>query len=248
MNLFEPGTYTKTYTATTNGIEETVEVDFLVLSEYYGDAAGLYGDDLLVALRTILNDTVDMGTYADAIDILPESDRDPDNPDNMILVYTNRSVDHTWDSGTTWNREHVWPQSLLDISTNSGSSHVGADLHNLKPADPSENGSRGSKFFDDFASTSSYEPRDAVKGDLARILFYMVIMYDYLELVSQTPQTHQMAMLDVLIRWHEDDPVDAFETNRNDVIFGYQNNRNPFIDYPSFYDMIYEQHEVIMNA
>jgi endonuclease I len=201
----------------------------------------------LIGLRTILNDTVVMNSYGDAIDILKETDRDPDRPDNIILVYTNQSVDHTWDGGTTWNREHVWPQSLLGVSTNSSSTHVGADLHNLKPADPSENGSRGNKYFDDYQSGSAYEPRDAVKGDIARILFYMVLMYDYLELVSQTPQSYQMAMLDVLIQWHEDDPVDAFESNRNDVIFDYQNNRNPLIDYPSFYDMIYAEHEVILN-
>jgi hypothetical protein len=48
-----------------------------------------------------------------------------------------------------------------------------------------------------------------------------------------------MAMLNTLLQWHIDDPVDDFERNRNDVIYGYQNNRNPFIDYPEFVGMIF---------
>jgi hypothetical protein len=67
----------------------------------------------------------------------------------------------------------------------------------------------------------------------------MVVMYDHLELVSQTPGTYQMAMFDVLLEWHADDPVDDFERNRNDVIATYQNNRNPFIDHPELVDKIW---------
>jgi len=70
----------------------------------------------------------------------------------------------------------------------------------------------------------------------------MTIMYDYLELINGTPITYQMAMLDTLISWHEFDTVDAFEQNRNDVIYTYQNNRNPFIDYPHLRELIYFDH------
>ncbi|MCK9537347.1 MAG: endonuclease, partial [Bacilli bacterium] len=45
--------------------------------------------------------------------------------------------------------------------------------------------------------------------------------------------------LSVLLRWNKEDPVDNFERNRNEVIYGYQNNRNPFIDYPHFADLIW---------
>ncbi|MFP4177543.1 MAG: endonuclease I family protein, partial [Acholeplasmataceae bacterium] len=132
-----------------------------------------------------------------------------------------------------------WPRSLLGVSVGNGSRHEGADLHNLKPTSPSENSSRGNKYFDDFMSSSSYEPPENVKGDIARILFYMVVMYDHLELVSRTPGTYEMAMFDVLLEWHVDDPVDDFERNRNDVIADYQNNRNPFIDHPELVEKIW---------
>ena len=38
--------------------------------------------------------------------------------------------------------------------------------------------------------------------------------------------------LATLLQWHELDPVDDFEINRNNLIYGFQNNRNPFIDHP----------------
>jgi len=58
-------------------------------------------------------------------------------------------------------------------------------------------------------------------------------------LVNTTPTVYQMAMLDVLLQWNLDDPVDDFERNRNEVIFTYQHNRNPFIDYPEFVPLIW---------
>jgi len=112
-------------------------------------------------------------------------------------------------------------------------------LHNLKPSNPSINSSRGNKYYDYITSTVAYEPRDEVKGDLARILLYMWTMYEILSLVDSAPSTYQMALLTVLLEWHDIDPVDDFERNRNEVIYSHQNNRNPYIDYPEFVDLIW---------
>jgi hypothetical protein len=49
-----------------------------------------------------------------------------------------------------------------------------------------------------------------------------------------------MGILQTLIQWHRDDPVDDRERNRNDIIYPYQGNRNPFIDHPEFVDYIFE--------
>jgi endonuclease I len=84
-----------------------------------------------------------------------------------------------------------------------------------------------------------YEPRDEVKGDIARALFYMMIMYDELELVNTAPGLHEMGYLDELIAWHYADPVDDFELARMEIIYGEQYNRNPFVDYPHFVDLIW---------
>jgi len=208
---------------------------FHITMPYYETAEGLVGDVLLEELRSIVNTGKKYVSYDAARYILDDSDADPNIPGNVILVYLGTSVSGTWDAGATWNREHVWPQSLLGYDTT-----MSADLHNLKPANPSENSSRGNRYFDNISvSNVSYEPRDEVKGDVARILFYMMTMYSSLTLVDTVPTTYQMALFSVLLEWHELDPVDDFERNRNEVIYSYQNNRNPYIDYPEFVDLIW---------
>ena len=244
LDIHEPGTYTKVYEA---GYDEeilSVTVQVLVLSDYYETVAGLYGSALEDALRTLLQETVVLQTYGDARYILQEADRDPDNPDNVLLIYTRDSVEGTW-IGTEdrlWEREHVWPHSRLgeDLPRPSNTSrNISTDLHNLRAIDPGVNQSRSNKYFDETTTSLSYYPGDEDRGDVARIFFYMALMYEALELINDVPAPFQMAMLDVLIDWHTLDPVDDFERHRNDVIASYQGNRNPFIDYPLFYQLIH---------
>jgi endonuclease I len=239
---------TITVTISVLGLEDSFQITItgsLPLSAYYTSASELTGNALILQLRTIIRTGFVSISYGDSRYILDDSDQDPNNPSNVILVYRGTSVSGVWDDGITWNREHVWPQSLLGVDVNNNSKNVGSDLHNLKPANPSENSSRSNKFFADITTSISYAPRQEVKGDIARILFYMVIMYDYLSLVNvigaQEPATYEMAQLNLLLLWHTLDPVDDFERNRNDVIFFYQKNRNPFIDYPEFVTMIWPQ-------
>ncbi|MGD9993811.1 MAG: endonuclease [Salinivirgaceae bacterium] len=224
-------------------------VQFVVLSTtilfsqiptgYYDGAEGLTGTDLELFLREVVTDGYNGISYGDSRYILDETDQDPNNENNVILVYLGTSVSGTWDAGATWNREHVWPQSLLGVDVSNASINEGSDLHNLKPANPSENSSRSNDYFDNYRTSDTYEPRDEVKGDVARILFYMTVRYSNLELVNNAPSTYQMALLDVLLDWHQEDPVDDFERNRNEVIYSYQNNRNPFIDHPEFVSSIW---------
>lgn len=232
---------TVTYTDFTDTFYVTIlpYEGFIISMPYYQSAEGLTGNALFLELRDIVNTGFVGVSYGDARYILDESDADPNNPNNVILVYLGTSVSGTWDNGITWNREHVWPQSLLGVSVENSDINVGSDLQNLKPANPSENSSRGNKYFDNVTTSSSYEPRDEVKGDVARILFYMWTKWDFLSLVDSYPSTYQMAMLSVLLEWHELDPVDDFERNRNEVIYSYQNNRNPYIDYPEFVELIW---------
>ncbi|MDT8336392.1 MAG: endonuclease [Candidatus Izemoplasmatales bacterium] len=223
------GEFTDTFTVT------ILEFTGIVIDmEYYSSVQGLTVNELFLELRTILNDTKTYVSYDDARYILDESDADPNIPGNIILVYLGTSISGVWDYGATWNREHIWPQSLLSYD-----SVMSSDLHNLKPSNPSENSSRGNKYYDYVETSATYEPPDEVKGDVARILLYMWTMYEILELVDSTPSTYQMALLTVLLEWHELDPVDDFERNRNEVIYSYQHNRNPYIDYPEFVKMIW---------
>jgi len=194
---------------------------------YYQAVDGLSGETLLLALNTIINNGFNQMSYDDAKWVLEESDRDPDNPNNIILVYTRESIKGAWDY-PNWNREHTWPQSKLNTSGQK------ADMHNLKPSDPAENSRRGNLPFGYMTGSGVYEPHDDVKGDVARIVFYMATMYLDLNIESGI-----LGDLDVLLEWHLNDPVDDFERNRNEVIFSYQGNRNPFIDYPFFAEEIW---------
>ena len=235
-----------------------IEYNYIVLEnyafeiemEYYEDAINLNGELLKIALNNIINENFVSLLYGDAIEILENSDVDPNNPNNVIVVYPGiygESVPTGYSSeisGYYWNREHVWPQSRLGASvsyTNDYPSKA-TDVHNLKPADPDQNGSRSNDYFDYLDTNDTYEPNDNVKGDIARILFYMATMYFDLTLndnILSPSGDKTMGILSVLLEWNELDPVDDFERNRNDVIFSYQGNRNPFVDYPGFAELIW---------
>ncbi len=241
---------------------------------YYDSAQDLNGSELKSALHDIISDHVKYpytSTSTDVWDILKETDEDPNNADNVILIYTGRSQAKTENSGESsstgsnrWNREHVWSKSHgfpAEIDT------AYTDIHHLRPADESVNSSRSNLDFDDGGEahveatdcnydSDSWEPRDAVKGDVARMMFYMVVRYDPgyhsdnslydLELVDYTgvdigdpPGEPLFGKLSTLIQWHIQDPVDAFEQNRNEVTYDYQGNRNPFIDHPEWVESIF---------
>lgn len=99
-----------------------------------------------------------------------------------------------------------------------------------------------------YLKNNIFYPGDEYRGDIARILFYMTLMYPHLTLVEKgSPLANEGSIyygyLDVLLRWNEEDPVSYYELERNETIFGKQKNRNPFID---FYD--YDFAELLFAA
>ncbi|MFP4287314.1 MAG: endonuclease [Candidatus Izemoplasmataceae bacterium] len=217
---------------------------------YYDGLEGLYGEDLLEALRVLINRDVTRRSYEEAKTILAESDVDPDDDTKVLTIYSRDSVNRTWDS-TSWHREHVWPNSRLGVTRVTESQrNIASDLHNLRAIVPSINSSRSNRFFDiesDVTSLSFYPGSDD-EGDVFRILMYMITMYPELELINEIlendPETNytlegaKLGKFSAIIHWHYADPVDAFESHRNDIIYSYQNNRNPFIDHPHFVELI----------
>ncbi|MEX0877002.1 MAG: endonuclease, partial [Phycisphaerales bacterium] len=138
-------------------------------------------------------------------------DADPDTAGNILLVYNRASVSGNWDSGSTWNREHVWPQSRQPGSVSNSSTGNLGDPHALRPSNPSNNSSRGNKPFggaDVFGPNRSlgtyYFPGDFDKGDIARSLFYSDTRYtsNGLSLVHGNPSGNQMGDLGALLAWH----------------------------------------------
>lgn len=142
---------------------------------------------------------------------------------------------------TVVNCEHTWPQSKFSRRFNSNLQR--GDLHHLYPTDSRANSVRSSYDFGWVKNGKSpthncdaskfgnrtYEPPHKHKGNVARAMFYFSVRY---KIGINTK------MEEALRQWHELDPVDEDEMQRNESIYDYQKNRNPFIDYPELVDSI----------
>ncbi len=225
-------------------------------STYYAPAIGQSGAQLKTTLHGIIDGNTTL-SYAQVWSALQDTDQDPANTANVIELYTGRSISKSNYGGSAgqWNREHVFAQSRGGFDTSAG---PGTDLHHLRAEDVTVNGTRGNKDFDNGGSAvsgctdcwtdaDSFEPRDAVKGDVARMLFYMAVRYEgddafnNLELSTVSGSAvPRLGDLDILLQWNAADPVDAFEMRRNDRIHAaYQGNRNPFVDHPEWAESIW---------
>ncbi|MEM1107273.1 MAG: endonuclease [Planctomycetota bacterium] len=193
---------------------------------------------------------------------LAHTDEDPDNPGHVLLLYKNWSLhkDDHGNGGNQWSREHVWAKSIGGFGW---SPMAGTDLHNLRPCDKSVNSTRSDLSFDNggdkeyidagyptgcFYDSNSWEPPDRVKGDVARIMFYMAVRYERgpdLELLdrphARSAAAKRHGVLSTLLEWHRLDPPDCpIEQMRNDRIEAVQGNRNPFIDNPEYAYIIWQ--------
>ncbi len=243
--------------------EEPDSID--VVEVYYQPVEGLTGDALKAGLHHLIRDHKYFPYFSDDIgagEMMRDIDRDPDNPQNLILFYTGRSqnmqfADHgdNFDYMTeygipyddSWNREHIWAKSH-GFPAQSDTAHC--DIHHLRPVDRSTNSAKGAKDFDwggypheeaqgSFTDFDSWEPRDGIKGDVARMIFYMAVRYENkpdLEILEETGTSGPYyGRLSSLLEWNKLDPVDDRERARNNAIFEkYQGNRNPFIDHPEY--------------
>ena len=180
--------------------------------------------------------------------ILQSADEDPRNSNNMVLLYTRESIVKQASSNDAWNREHVWPRSLSH--NNWQTAAAGADLLHIRPTWYSTNSARGDKKYADvnkanpqtyngityaYISGNYFEPIDAAKGDIARILMYVWTAYrDYYH-DDNLLITNTITDYDTLLKWHTMDKPDILEGNRNNYSENsIQKNRNPFVDHPEY--------------
>jgi endonuclease I len=215
---------------------------------YYNGATGT-GTTLKNNLKIIITAGFTGVSYGDARYAFAYLDQDPNNLNNILLVYNRASVPGAWDGGTTYNREHVFCCSWLGIDTPSNSYvGVGSDLFELRPCNPGVNSSRSNDPFGSDSSAGGYGhngvywyPGDADAGTIARTMFYMATRWSDLGLtlgeVTGTPAYGSKVGGDLssLLRWHYKHGVDNFERRRNDLIYdNYQHNRNPYVDHPEY--------------
>ncbi|WP_407403154.1 endonuclease [Chryseobacterium sp.] len=174
--------------------------------------------------------------------------------------------------GDCYNREHIVPQSLFNEA-----SPMKNDVHFIRATDGKVNGMRNNFPFGkvnttpDFTSLNGsklgnsvssgyggtvFEPIDEFKGDVARMIFYFVTRYEsQLSTFSQgnmlgsTPYPGlQMWQLNQLLAWDALDPVSPAEIDRNNKSFLHQGNRNPYIDNPSFVDLVWRNQPIDTQA
>ncbi len=242
---------------------------------YYQGAFALDSLNLKAYLHSLLEDHNEFD-YQTVKTILRQTDQDPQYVNNVLLLYTGNTISK-WNFANNpsspsqqdyWNREHVWPKSHGDFGPDGLFTEKGAntDVHHLRAVDMTMNSLRGYKDFDEGGvvvyngvsatnckyTSNTWEPRDEVKGDIARMLFYMATRYEGgvsadgysepdLELINaiSTFPNPWLGKLSSLLDWHAEDPVDEWEMKRNDIIYNWQGNRNPFIDHPEYVELIW---------
>ena len=208
-----------------------------VLSQKKGStsSSGVPSSALYSSLQTLMkskhknetsyNATRDKFKYTDCVN---------SNYNNISSFYSGKSLNGAWDGGSTWNREHTWPNSKGNAAGNGEN-----DIMMLRPASVSENSSRGNKAYGE--GSGYYDPNgegQSVRGDCARIVLYQYVRWQCTNTGSKyNPNgifgtNGVIESVDVLLRWMEEDPVDTWELGRNDSVQSITGTRNVFVDYP----------------
>lgn len=232
---------------------------------YYDTLEGLSGNSLKQALQEIIANpaVVRAHSYGDIWEILKQADQNPANSNEVWMHYVEapkaKLDQQVGSSGIgKWVREHVFAQSRGGFSSGTSSTADGiniwlptnandilsahADAHHLHAEDGQENILKSNKDFGlDYNGPVGTQGK--WRGDVARALFYMAVRYNGLSLVNGNPSdvTGNKIMGDLasLLTWNVTDARDDFEMNRNNYIYTWQMNRNPFVDYPNLADYIF---------
>ena len=219
---------------------------------YYFDTRNKEGEALKDELTEIIgSNTVDLGYNSIRDQMYMEVDNQAVNgqgaPENTLQgVYTGQIItgfnSRSQVQDMDFNAEHTWPQSK-----GASSQPMRSDMFHLYPTNESANSRRGNKKLgivdtpiwqsggSKDGNDGIFEPRDEQKGRSARSLLYFATRYQE---VSSVELSWFFSQETTMRQWNLDFPPDSVEMARNEAIFGLQNNRNPFIDYPQFVDRI----------
>ena len=238
--------------------------------DYYKAANGKKGQALKTAMYGIIKNP-DVTSYDGLINAYKKTDM---RSDGKLRDWYSNVTNYTWNDrngnsseGAGWNREHSVPQSWFKKST-----PMVSDIVHVIPTDCYVNNRRSSYPFgetngDIYKSENNYsklgkskissfsgtvfEPNDEIKGDIARIYFYMVTCYEdkitswrsnatasYVFSENAYPGLSDWT-LNMMMKWSKNDPVDDVEIARNKAVYEVQKNRNPFVDYPGLEEYVW---------
>ena len=248
-----------------------VQASSVNLSNYYAKANGKKKADLKTAMYNIITNHTTI-----SYDGLHEAYKTSDvRADGKLRDWYSNITNYTpvadkagsyKQEGDCYNREHSVPQSWFGKS-----SPMKSDLVHVIPTDGYVNNRRGSIPFGEnkgevYKSANAYskvgsctvsgfsgqcfEPNDEIKGDIARIYFYMVTCYEN-RIPAWNGGTASQVFdgntypglkkwtLDMMLRWAKQDPVDDVERARNEAVYKLQKNRNPYVDFPSLCEYVW---------
>ncbi len=243
--------------------------------DYYQAANGKKGKALKTALYGIIHSHKNIG-----YDGLYESYRQTDTrPDGYVRDWYSNVTKYTHvkdkagsykKEGDCYNREHSVPQSWFEDWADA--SIIKADIVHVLPTDGYINNRRGNDPLAEVGSVTGqsengyskwgkcsvsgytgqvFEPNDEIKGDMARIYFYMATCYENVVdkwskhatasnvFDGSTYPAFKTWYLNMLMKWSKQDPVDEVEIARNKAVYGEQKNRNPFVDYPGLEEYVW---------
>ncbi len=231
---------------------------------YYSRLDGKTGAELKTAVFEVINPHTQVSSYSNLpryfehTDVYPESRRWWDMYSDIARYAP---------SFSGLNREHAFPKSWWKQNGSVEYTPAYVDLNHLYPADGPANQAKSNyplgvtapnPKFDNGVCKIGYpvsgqgggaqyvfEPADEYKGDFARAYFYIVTCYQNLTwnstwmLQQNDYPTLSSWALNLLLDWSRRDPVSQKEVERNEVVYSYQNNRNPFIDFPELAEYIW---------
>lgn len=230
---------------------------------YYDSLEGKSGAVLKQAIQDIIANpsVVHAHNYGDIETILKKSDQNPLNSNQVWLMYVEQprsklDLQETGINTGKWNREHIYPQSRGGFTDGTSSQADGinvwlptsaddlmtghGDAHHIRAEDGPENSIRNNRDYGEYMGPVGTQ--GSWRGDVARSLFYMACRYNGLSVVNGNPANTtvgQLGDLALLLQWNQTYPSDDFEMNRNNFIYTWQVNRNPFIDYPLLADYVF---------
>ena len=235
---------------------------------YYKNADGKSGQELKTALWNIIKNP-SVVSYDGLINAYKKTDT---RADGYVRDWYSNATNFRHDTdkagsyqkeGDAYNREHSVPQSWF-----SSASPMKSDIVHVFPTDGYVNNRRSNYPFGEvgtvnyqsnngysklgYSKVSGYsglvfEPNDEVKGDIARIYFYMATCYE--DKITNwsgesftgnsSYQPFSQWTYNMMVRWSKLDPVDEVEVARNKAVYEVQKNRNPFVDYPGLEEYIW---------
>ncbi len=238
----------------------TFSVNAAIPAGYYNGLNGKKDGALKTAAHEIINPHTPVSSYSDLPKYFQKTDVYP-NSSRWWEMYSNLTF-YIPDFGGM-NREHSVPKSWWG---GSDATPAYTDLNHLYPSERAANSAKSNYPLGEVATASFnngvskigtpvsgqgggaskvFEPADEYKGDFARTYFYVVTCYQnltwkytYMFQQGDYPTLNAWSQ-ELLLKWHRQDPVSQKEIDRNEQVYLYQNNRNPFIDFPLLAEYIW---------